>query len=126
MSEYIEAHRRASEALHAGKIKAYATKHCRERGRLIEVMTDQGWSPDPVYEEFPPENRAQAVPAIGQHVSVRGIDGAILVGEVTGHDMKDGAPIFAYEYDHLLPDGSLVKHKKWAWPKQVLMNGQLT
>jgi len=59
MSEYIEAHRRASEALRAGEIKAYATRYCRERGRLIEVMTDQGWNPEPVYEEFPPDCEAQ-------------------------------------------------------------------
>lgn len=65
------------------------------------------------------------VPTIGQRVSVRGIDGAILVGDVTGHDTKDGKAIFEYEYDQL-PDGSLVKLKKWGWPEQLLPSSQLT
>jgi hypothetical protein len=47
-------------------------------------------------------------------------DGKTLLGVVTGHDSKDGKPIFEYQYDHGMPDGSVVKADKWAWLEQLV------
>lgn len=59
------------------------------------------------------------LPNIGSRVTVKA-DGKLLSGVVTGHDSKDGKPIFDYQHDHVMPDGSVVKADKWAWLEQLL------
>jgi len=58
--DYLLAHEAASKALAAGHIKAFCCRHDRERGRIIEVQTEQGWDPSPAYVEFeePSDNMA--------------------------------------------------------------------
>lgn len=58
------------------------------------------------------------LPKIGSRVTVA-TDGRLLCGVVTGHDNKDGKPIFDYQHDHVMADGSVVKADKWAWLDQV-------
>lgn len=57
---YLLAHEAASKALAAGHIKSFCCRHDRERGRIIEVQTEQGWDPSPAYVEFekPSDNMA--------------------------------------------------------------------
>ena len=50
---YLEAHRLAEFELKVGNIKSFSCSHERDRGRLIYLETDQGWNPDPFFEEFP-------------------------------------------------------------------------
>ena len=59
------------------------------------------------------------LPPIGAIITVM-TDGKTLLGVVTGHDIKDGKPIFEYQYDHGMPDGSVVKADKWAWLEQLV------
>lgn len=47
-------------------------------------------------------------------------EGAMLRGVVTGHDTKDGKPIFEYQHDHVMPDGTVIKADKWAWLEQLV------
>jgi hypothetical protein len=54
-AEYLEVQAYAQQQLKAGHIKAYCTGHSHERGRYIEVQTDQGWNPEPWWQEFYPE-----------------------------------------------------------------------
>jgi hypothetical protein len=49
---YLLAHATASSLLASGSIKAFATRYEPHRGRIIELETDQGWDPDPLYVEF--------------------------------------------------------------------------
>ncbi len=49
---YLLAHATASSLLADGSIKAFATRYEPQRGRIIELETDQGWDPDPLYVEF--------------------------------------------------------------------------
>lgn len=55
MDAYIEAVAAVAADLKAGHILAYATGYSRTRGRYIEIETDQGWNPEPVWQEFEPE-----------------------------------------------------------------------
>lgn len=50
---YLQAHDYASRMLKNREILAFSVSHCTERGRLIYVESDQGWNPDPLFEEFP-------------------------------------------------------------------------
>lgn len=59
------------------------------------------------------------LPTVGSRVTVEA-DGKLLRGVVTGHDSKDGKPIFDYQHDHVMPDGSVVKADKWAWLDQLI------
>ena len=58
-SEYLAAHDLATNLLRKGEIRAFSATHERERGRVIYTETDQGWNPDPMYEEFSPETEAE-------------------------------------------------------------------
>lgn len=51
--DYLQAHREVEKELKAGTIKAFACGFNHERGRYIEVETEQGWNPNPVYQEIP-------------------------------------------------------------------------
>lgn len=62
--DYLAAHKAASDGLKCGDFKAYSTTHDRMRGRMIHVETDQGWDPEPMFQEFdeegfPPQRRNQ-------------------------------------------------------------------
>ena len=50
---YQQAEQFAREMLRTGDIIAYAAGYTHERGRYIEVETDQGWNPDPIWQEIP-------------------------------------------------------------------------
>ena len=52
-AEYLEVHRMMENELKAGNIKAFCCGHSHDRGRYIEVETDQGWNPCPVWQEIP-------------------------------------------------------------------------
>ena len=52
---YIEAHKLAQQLLEAGEIKSFCTGHSRERGRYIQVETEQGWNPHYLFEDYPAE-----------------------------------------------------------------------
>lgn len=56
---YQQAHRDAEQELKSGRIRSYSCTHTRERGRLIFFETDQGWNPEPYYEDFPREHEAE-------------------------------------------------------------------
>ena len=49
---YLEASNMASKMLQNGEIIAHSTTHCPDRGRVISVESDQGWNPDPFYQDF--------------------------------------------------------------------------
>jgi hypothetical protein len=54
---YLEAHALATALLKAGEIRAYSVSRHRDLGRVIEVETDQGWDPAPLFCEHPaPDN----------------------------------------------------------------------
>lgn len=55
---YLAAHKAASAALKAGHIRSYSCTHTRENGRQIFLETEQGWNPEPMYEDIPSEDRA--------------------------------------------------------------------
>lgn len=57
--QYIEAHESASRMLEKGQIKAFSCSHSHEHGRQIHVESDQGWDPEPLYIEFPPDPTPQ-------------------------------------------------------------------
>ena len=38
----------------AGEIIRYSAGHSSERGQFIEVETDQGWNPYPIWQEIEP------------------------------------------------------------------------
>ncbi len=50
--EYIAAHRLAKEMFERGEIINFSCSYSRERGRMIHIETDQGWCPDPLFEDF--------------------------------------------------------------------------
>lgn len=52
---FTEAHQLASRMQENGEIKAFSCARCPDHGRQIHVETDQGWDPDPLYIEFPPD-----------------------------------------------------------------------
>ena len=52
-SAYLEAHKFAEQELRANRIRSFSCTHNRERGRQIFIETDQGWNPDPLYEDYP-------------------------------------------------------------------------
>lgn len=37
----------------AGEIKRYIIEKDRERGAVFYVMTDQGWDPEPFWQQYP-------------------------------------------------------------------------
>lgn len=39
----------------SGEINSFHVSHDNDRGRLIHVESDDGWNPEPLYEEFPDE-----------------------------------------------------------------------
>lgn len=43
----------AAQMLQTGEIRSYHLSRCGERGRMIHVESDQGWDPDPMYQEYP-------------------------------------------------------------------------
>jgi hypothetical protein len=54
---YLEAHALADALLRSGDIKAFSVSRHRTQGRRIEIETDQGWNPDPLFCEHPaPDN----------------------------------------------------------------------
>lgn len=53
---YLQAHDYARRMLDNREIRAMSVSRCAERGRLIYVESDQGWNPDPLFEEFPLEH----------------------------------------------------------------------
>lgn len=52
---YAEAHSAAVNMVRSGEAKAYSVTYDSQRGRVIHVETDQGWNPDPFYEDYPLE-----------------------------------------------------------------------
>lgn len=50
--EYLSAHDGATQMLRRGEIKAFCVSNADARGRLIHLETDQGWDPDPMFQEF--------------------------------------------------------------------------
>lgn len=50
--EYLAAQKAVLADLKAGHIRAYATGYNASRGRYIEVQTDQGWNPNPYWQEI--------------------------------------------------------------------------
>lgn len=54
-ARYQQAHAQASQEMRKGTIRSFSCSHDRKRGRVITVETDQGWNPDPFYEDFPVE-----------------------------------------------------------------------
>lgn len=53
--DYITAHKAVEAELRAGHIKAFACGYTKTKGRYIEVQTDQGWNPEPFWQEIEPE-----------------------------------------------------------------------
>ena len=39
----------------SGEINSFHVSHDNDRGRLIHVESDDGWNPEPLFEEFPDE-----------------------------------------------------------------------
>lgn len=54
-ADYLAAIEAIQADMKAGHIRAYATGYSKTRGRYIEIQTDQGWNPDPVWQEIEPE-----------------------------------------------------------------------
>lgn len=52
---YLAAHKIAEQELRANHICSYLCSHHSERGRQIFFESDQGWNPEPFYEDFPVE-----------------------------------------------------------------------
>ena len=42
----------AAELLKKGEIKAFSASYTHDSGRMIHVESDQGWNPDPLFQEF--------------------------------------------------------------------------
>lgn len=59
------------------------------------------------------------LPPIGARITLMA-QGTMVRGVVTGHDSKDGKPVFEYQHDYAMPDGSIIKTYKWAWLEQLL------
>lgn len=57
---YLQAVSLAHAELMAGHIKAYCTGYTADRGRYIEMQTDQGWNPEPFFQEIQPEHYSGA------------------------------------------------------------------
>ena len=55
MTDYLAAVAAAAAELKAGYIRAYATGYNKTRGRYIEIETDQGWNPEPFWQEIEPD-----------------------------------------------------------------------
>jgi hypothetical protein len=51
--EYIRMHNEAARMVKAGEARAYSATHHPRMGRILHIETDQGWNPDPFYQEFP-------------------------------------------------------------------------
>lgn len=51
--DYMAAKDCAQRMLDAGEIVNYSTRTHPRMGRLIEIETDQGWDPNPLYQEYP-------------------------------------------------------------------------
>ena len=51
-TEYLEACKLVSKMLRTGEIIAHSTIYDHDRGRVICVETDQGWNPDPFYQDY--------------------------------------------------------------------------
>lgn len=58
-SDYLYCHELANKMLKKGEIKAFSCSHCRERGRIIHIETHQGWDPEPMYQDYPPERNPE-------------------------------------------------------------------
>jgi len=52
---FQQAQAMAEQMKAAGEIIRYSTGHSRERGRFIEVETEQGWCPCPMWQEIEPD-----------------------------------------------------------------------
>lgn len=57
-AEFIKMSMVASAGLKAGEFKATCTGFSHQRGRYIQVQSDQGWDPDPFWSEISPEEEA--------------------------------------------------------------------
>lgn len=51
---FQQAQAMAEQMKAAGEIIRYSAGHSSERGRFIEVETDQGWNPYPMWQEIEP------------------------------------------------------------------------
>lgn len=49
---YLLAHATASQLLRQREILAFSASYSSTRGRTIHVQTEQGWDPDPMFQEF--------------------------------------------------------------------------
>ena len=54
---YFEAIDAARSEINAGRAICYATGYTRERGRYVELQTDQGWNPEPFWTERESDTR---------------------------------------------------------------------
>lgn len=54
---YHEAVQAARAEVKAGRAICYLTGYTRERGRYVELQTDQGWNPDPFWTEREQDQR---------------------------------------------------------------------
>jgi hypothetical protein len=52
---YLQAIEAARAEIDAGHARAYAIAYNHDRGRYIEIQTDQGWNPDPFWQEHEPD-----------------------------------------------------------------------
>jgi hypothetical protein len=52
---FTEAVRLAMAEIKAGHAINYLVEYSRERGRFISIQTDQGWNPDPFWQEHEPD-----------------------------------------------------------------------
>ncbi len=48
---YLKAHAAAAQEVKDGHALSYLTGYSRETGRYIELQTDQGWNPEPFWQE---------------------------------------------------------------------------
>ncbi len=49
---YLLAHNAATELLKNADIKAFSVSFTHQTGRMIHVESEQGWNPDPLFQEF--------------------------------------------------------------------------
>lgn len=50
--DYLRAIKAAQKEIEDGHALSYLTAYHRETGRYIELLTDQGWNPEPFWSEY--------------------------------------------------------------------------
>lgn len=57
---YLLAHDMATQMLRRGEIKAFSASYSHDKGRMIHVESDQGWDPNPMFQEHEEIGHVQA------------------------------------------------------------------